>query len=176
MLPFTVVLFLLMGGAAFAMPLLVGVVDPAVIEAAGIDAGDGFADPQRSFLTLYMWLNGDWDIQAVQGSPSALVLFYAFLFITILVMLNLLIAIMGDTFDRIQEQQKVQSRMVRAHLIHDIESAMPDTEKRWHKCLPTFLRPWCKDDPRLNPRAVLRVIKDGDVQAGDEWPYRLLSC
>ena len=171
MLPFMIVLFLLMAGGAFAMPLLMGVLDTAATNAEEITAADGFADPQRSFVTIYMWLNGDWDVAAYESHTGALAYFYLFLLLTSIVMMNLLIAIMGDSFNRVREQQRVQARIVRAQIINEIEQTMPKSDKDrpcWHRCLPKWLRPWCMDDLELNPVAVLRVVKDTDADDADE--------
>ena len=183
MLPFVFVLILLMVFGALAMPLLMGVLDQATINADGPMAGDGFADPQRSFLTIYMWINGDWDAGALEKKYGALLYFYVFLLVSSIIMMNLLIAIMGDSFERVRAQQKVQTRIVLAQIIHDIERTMPKNEKdrsRWHRCLPKWLKPRCKDDLDLNPAAVLVVVKgtDTDINGnnGDddaEWGGRL---
>ena len=169
MLPFLVVLVLLVAGGAFAMPLMMGVLDKTT-NTEGVMAGDGFADPQRSFMTIFMWLNGDWDVAAYENHTGALVYFYSFLFIASIIMMNLLIAIMGATYGRVQGEQKVQARIVRAEIIHEIESAMYKNDKDrpcWHRCLPKWLKPWCKDDRELNPGAVLRVVKDTGTDADD---------
>ena len=39
---------------------------------------------------------------------------------------------------------------------------------RWHRCLPPRFKPWCKDDPKLNPLAVLYVVKDEDGDDADD--------
>ena len=76
----------------------------------------------------------------------------------------------------------MQTRIVLAQIIHDIESAMPMNDKArpfWHRCLPKRLKPWCKDDRELNPGAVLWVVKgtgaDDDDGGHDdaEWGGRL---
>ena len=169
MLPFLVVLVLLMAGGAFAMPLMMGVLDKTT-NTEGVMAGDGFADPQRSFMTIFMWINGDWDVAAYENHTGALVYFYSFLFIASIIMMNLLIAIMGATYERVRQQQNVQALIVRAEIIHEIESAMYKNDKDrpcWHRCLPKWLKPWCKDDRELNPGAVLRVVKDTGTDADD---------
>ena len=171
MIPFTIVLVLLLGGGAFAMPLFMGNLDSPTLLADGVNSGHGFADPPKAFLTLYMWLNGDWDSGPLEDRSGALFYFYLFLFVTNIVMLNLLIAIMGATFERIKDNQKTQSRIVRAQMIHNIEIVMPDSEddqKGWQKCLPRWMRPWCKDDPALNPVAILRVVRDDDTAVEDD--------
>ena len=180
MLPFVAVLALLIFFGALAMPLLMGVLDKVTINADGPMAGDGFADPQRSFLSIFMWINGDWDAEAFEKNYGALAYFYGFLFLASIIMMNLLIAIMGDSFDRVREQQTVQSRIVLAQIIHEMESAMPKNDKsrpRWHRCLPKRLKPWCKDDRELNPAAVLWVVKgtgaDRDNADDAEWGGRL---
>ena len=183
MLPFMTVLVLLMFFGALAMPLMMCVLDKVTINTPGPMAGGGFADPQRSFLTMFMWINGDGNVEAFEKNYSALAYFYIFLIISSIIMMNLLIAIMGDSFDRVREQQKVQSRIVRAQIIHGIECSMPSSDKDrpyWQCCLPKWLKPWCKDARELNPAAVLRVVKASGTFADDaddaddaEWGGRL---
>jgi hypothetical protein len=173
MLPFLVVLVLLMASGAFAMPLLMNNLDRATARDRdeSVLAGDGFVDPWRSFLTIYMWLNGDWDAEPYANHTGAMVYFYFFLLVTSIVMMNLLIAIMGDSFARVREQEEVQTRIVIAQMIHEIEGAMEESNKSrpwYHRCRPHFLQPWCRNDQLLNPVAVLRVVKDVDDEADDD--------
>ena len=67
-------------------------------------------------------------------------------------MLNLLIALMGDSYEKVQESAEVEFRRQRAQLLREYEFHMP--KKR-------------RDDPRLFPRW-LHVLKPKGADGGDD--------
>ena len=84
---------------------------------------------------------GDWDFETYEAgtiavdpetgefvkTPSpwrmnaAITFFVVFTFVIVVVLLNLLIAIMGDTFDRIRENQELEGRIEKARVLVDID-------------------------------------------------------
>eukprot|EP00947_MAST-08B_sp_MAST-8B-sp1_P003362 g3362.t1 len=195
MVPFLIVLAVLIVSGAFALPLLVPSLDQTTLDSDSLTAGHGFVDPPRALVVLYMWLNGqNWELLSETISPDghtgAAIFFFAYTFATSVVLLNLLIAIMGDTFQRVQDQQRVQQRIAMAELIRGIEHGMRPSSSSsssgsggsidgggggggggggccacWWRCLPGFLQPMCQDDPALNPRYVIRVVRDDNTAA-----------
>ena len=68
-------------------------------------------------------------------------------------MMNLLIAIMSDTYERVMERNEVESRMARIQDIIDEEALMSKSERR---------------DPQLFP-AFLQVLHSQDGATTDRW-------
>ncbi|GMI01602.1 hypothetical protein TrVE_jg9814 [Triparma verrucosa] len=94
---------------------------------------------------LYSWqvmLNG-FTVNEVDGSANYFVTALLFMFFTYfinIVMLNLLIAIMGDIFDRIQENAKAEFMFARANIILEFEALVSDSHKRNEEWFPTWLQ------------------------------------
>ena len=172
-----VVLSIVVGAGGLAMPFWMGA------NASDALAGDSdlsyFRNAARSMLTVYMWLVGEWDVEAINKHIVAAIFFYTFVLMTTIVMLNLLIAIMSDSYDKVRDQLKVQQRIVMAQIIHDIESSLTHKRKElkqhWFwKRMPKRFRPWCVDSSALAPPVVLVVRrKDGGGTDDTEWTGRL---
>ena len=79
--------------------------------------------------------------------PWAIAIFFVFSFIGSVVMMNFIVAVMGDTFERVQERQRVLAIKERAALVQDVDSCLPTTLLR-----------------RLNPRFVLYCTPATDAQ------------
>ena len=99
-----------------------------------------------AFLTGYEMMLGDWDMGNFEAftmkkinstnvaevpdpvtTGFAILAFCLYMFLVPIVTMNLLIAIMGDSFDRVRENQVVEGRMERARVICAIESTY-----KWH--------------------------------------------
>eukprot|EP00947_MAST-08B_sp_MAST-8B-sp1_P004647 g4647.t1 len=184
MAPFLVVLLIILVSGGVAMPLLMGAGNDVTRRDASLVAGDGFADPFKACLTVYMWLQGEFDYAAIQNSTPAVIYFFIFMLITSIVMLNLLIAIMGDTYDRVREQEAVQTLITRAQILADYENGMWSSAARlrlfqpWTRCISKsqraecagfpFFAPWSKDAAELRPDLVVCVKKHVDHPETDE--------
>ena len=68
------------------------------------------------------------------------ILFFTFTFGINIVMLNLLIAIMGDTFDRIQENSQAEFMFARAQIVLEYEGNLSEEEKNNPDWFPTWLQ------------------------------------
>lgn len=84
--------------------------DPLNSDAAQRDAGEGvqalYSTFALSFETLTTrWLVGDLSPENMKGNMGAMLYAYVFLVIVVIIMFNLLIAIMGDSYDKIREHQ-----------------------------------------------------------------------
>lgn len=87
-----------------------------------------FGTPLATAATTYSMLVGAFDVAALRYSSAptlALLFFIMFSFVITIVLLNLLISILGDSFDRTQERLDVNMRRERALLLVEIERQMP---------------------------------------------------
>jgi Ion transport protein len=76
--------------------------------AAAADVPASFADFQSTLLSTFVMIFGDIDLDALRESPHpnmAIVMFCLYQVAGLIVLLNLLIAIMGDTFNRVKEME-----------------------------------------------------------------------
>ena len=80
------------------------------------------------------------DIDYSLNGITTIVLFVSFTLFINIVMLNLLIAIMGDIFDRIQENAKAEFMFARANIILEIEGVLSEKQKADKEWFPTWLQ------------------------------------
>lgn len=86
-----------------------------------------------TMLTLFGYLLGDFNTGVLLAGPGYEVKIFLFLFFMIsmtIILLNLLIAIMGDSFDRIKNTEEMEFLMARAKAIDDLESMMSTRMKK----------------------------------------------
>ena len=98
-----------------------------------IDEYDGF---DGSLLTVYGFLFGSYDVNVFERSTSpilAKLLVSFFLFFVVIVLLNLLIALMGDIFDEVQSKAEQESTYGKAKLIVEYESLFSTSYKKIHE-------------------------------------------
>jgi len=82
-------------------------------------------------------------------------------FMTLLVpvvMLNALIAIMGDTFDRVSETRKQRGLQLRAQLLLELDDTRDDQKQK---------------DPKLYPRCLHVIRLKEDAETEESWAGRL---
>jgi len=101
-------------------------------------------------LTSYLAMLGAFDIESDYTNPESTVFFVLFLFLIVVIMLNLLIALMADTFERVMESWVFESRKMRVETIIEQELLMNGSDNT--DCFPAFLQ-------------VLRPVED----VADEW-------
>ena len=116
-----------------------------------------------SFYNLAMTLIGGGDSEAYAATTLGQLYLMAFLFFGVVVLLNLLIALMGDSYDRVRENEAVEGLLTRAAAICEIENSR-------------LLRPNFRD-VTLFPR-FLHILKSkhADSEGGDdraEWGGRV---
>ncbi|GMH53826.1 hypothetical protein TrST_g8090 [Triparma strigata] len=88
--------------------------------------------PFLSLFSSYALLLGNFDVNELEESSSFVItvfLFVGFSFFINIIMLNLLIAIMGDIFDRIQENAVAEFLFARANILLEIEATFGEKEK-----------------------------------------------
>ena len=121
MAPFLMVQVAVLTALAFALLLLHS-------EGGGAGASaDGYDSPGSALFTSYNLLvhgAGTDDALYRDGSATIVLLFYTMTIFVTVVMLNALIAIMGDTYDRVSETRKERGQQQRAELLLEMESMM----------------------------------------------------
>lgn len=88
---------------------------------------NGFEDFPMSLVTTYGMMLGDFQIETFTESNVAwfsTVVFMIYMLIMMIVMLNLLIAIIGDTFDRMKPRETLSFYMARCEIILDLENKL----------------------------------------------------
>ena len=99
--------------------------------------------PFLSLFSSYALLLGDFDVNELEESSSFVItvfLFVGFTFFINIIMLNLLIAIMGDIFDRIQENAVAEFLFARANILLEIEATFGEKEKSKAEWYPRWLQ------------------------------------
>ncbi|CAD7705341.1 unnamed protein product, partial [Ostreobium quekettii] len=97
------------------------------------DVLNAFGTLSRTLLTMFGFLLGDFDLETLWEAESASVavtLFVLYALAMMIVLLNLLIAIMGDSFDKVKNTQESTFVKARALVIHDVETMMSERKKR----------------------------------------------
>jgi hypothetical protein len=117
--PFLVVLVVLMIGFAFAFFML----------QRGQKQNDSLfvSFPGSSLAVFDMGIMGDFDVDVFRLAPNWFIgvpLFVIFIVMVPIVMLNSLIAIMSDTFERVQQNTTAASRQERAKIILELEALL----------------------------------------------------
>jgi hypothetical protein len=104
----------------------------------------GHTGPLVGLMTTFQAAVGTFAMSDYTNSGATAV-FYLFLFLMVVVMLNLLIAIMGNSYDNIKESEVVEARKLRARTIIDEEALMLDSGE-------------CENNPAYFP-AYLEVLQ-----------------
>uniref|UniRef100_A0A7S1XMJ4 Ion transport domain-containing protein n=1 Tax=Phaeomonas parva TaxID=124430 RepID=A0A7S1XMJ4_9STRA len=168
---FLIVLLATLSGFAFSFYALyqagTGTVElPEVGPYEVSDGVFGYDSPYSAMLTGFGLMLGDFDMQEFGGSvnPSlTAALFVLFMVLVNIVYLNLLIAIMGDTFDEVQESAKAQYLYSLAKIILEYEEVLPpDVRSKNTQWFPEYLQ-------------VLVPQSAGGARAAaeEEWPGRM---
>ena len=127
---------------------------------------EGYASLPDVFYTLYnVMIGGGADDVYFAGSRSpevSIALYFSFMLIVAIVLLNLLIAIMGDSFDRVQENAEDVFQRERAGQLVEMELNMTNEELKNEEYFPKYVD--------------VLMAADGsgsDSGAGEEWSGRI---
>jgi hypothetical protein len=162
---FTLILCLICLGFAFAFHVLYksgpGIVDTV----CGEDQVFTQSDALMAVLGSYTLMLGDFDVEeytATSSLTTSIVLFVVFMFGVNIVLLNLLIAIMGDIYEQINENATQQFLFLKTNIILEFESIMPQKDKSDEKKFPPYLQ-------------ILKAKsdEDDDDDDDDEWSGKL---
>ena len=97
------------------------------------DIKENFERVDRALFTMFGMMLGEFEISWFYNSRlavPALVLFVLYMISMMIVLLNLLIAIMSDTFDRVKDVEEVAFLHARATVIDDVESMLSNNKKK----------------------------------------------
>jgi len=86
-----------------------------------------FSDFGTAVLTMFRMMLGDFDVSIFQDSTNPVmlqVLFYVYILVVTIVLLNLLIALMSDTYDKVSENLQSLYFMEQANVVFETESSM----------------------------------------------------
>lgn len=101
-----------------------------------------FSSIPRSFATVFGYALGDFDFEVLYDveypnddfqTPqkfAAMIFFIVYLFAMGVILLNLLIAVMSDSYNRVTNDQEAEFLKARAESIHDAETMMSSRTKR----------------------------------------------
>jgi hypothetical protein len=90
-------------------------------------------------LTSFEAIVGSFHMSDFQNSEST-AFFLLYLFGMVVIMLNLLIAIMADSYEKVKESEVVEARKLRAQTIIDEESLMSDADRANPGYFPKYLQ------------------------------------
>ncbi|GMH71660.1 hypothetical protein TL16_g05712 [Triparma laevis f. inornata] len=99
--------------------------------------------PPQTLLWSYTVMLAGFGVGDLEGSASFFstsMLFIAFTIFINIIMLNLLIAIMGDIFDKIQENAKAEFIFARANIILEFEGTLNEEQRKNKEWFPTWLQ------------------------------------
>ncbi|CAD7935961.1 unnamed protein product [Amoebophrya sp. A25] len=83
-----------------------------------------YPDRAKTLLSVYVTMLGDWNVEHftdTQHPLLATILFCIFTFVMVIILFNLLIAIMSDTFERVRENEENTFLRTRADMICDLQ-------------------------------------------------------
>jgi hypothetical protein len=144
---FLIILMVCVVGFAFAFFILyhggTGEFSSADFPSGVSDGPFGMDTAGMSLFAGFLLLLGDFNPDEFNASLSyglTLSLFVVFMFFINIVMLNLLIAIMGDIFDRIQENAKAEFMFARAEIVLEFEAMLSYSQMEDEEWFPTWLQ------------------------------------
>jgi len=95
-------------------------------------AGDGFAGFGHAMQTCFLAMLGDFALDEFALAPFPLVsvgLLVSYVLVVSVLLLNMLVAMMGSTYNRINEAAEMQWHLERARIVFAIEHEMGDEER-----------------------------------------------
>ena len=75
---------------------------------------------RAAFVTMWRAMLSDFDVDILQ-QPSSIVVFMIFQFFVVVLMMNLIIAIMADSYEMVKEHEIIEALHERAKIIVDME-------------------------------------------------------
>eukprot|EP00049_Salpingoeca_infusionum_P015675 m.306947 g.306947 ORF g.306947 m.306947 type:complete len:1444 (-) comp15929_c0_seq1:219-4550(-) len=103
---------------------------------------DVLVDPANGLLLMFDMLvlsNGDLDAFTGPYKPLARLLFVLSMVVVPVVLLNLLIALMSDSYERIQDRADIEFQHLRARMVYKEERFMTNQQKQDPKLFPQWL-------------------------------------
>ncbi|EGD81237.1 Nudt9 protein [Salpingoeca rosetta] len=120
---FLIVLVTVVLGASNSLFVLLHHSSSGVASTSSFASADGFSDVALAlFTSANMLLFGDYDQTLFDDSSdgiSARVIFVAVMFVTLVILLNLLIAILSDSYERVQDRSAMELTLAKAQILDD---------------------------------------------------------
>ncbi|GMH88768.1 hypothetical protein TrVE_jg422 [Triparma verrucosa] len=186
---FMLILVVCMIGFAFGFYILYEAGPGEYASAGGSGSGEGdvvdgpygMDTPWMALFSGFLLLLGDFNVEEFNASVSfgtTLLLFVVFMFFINIVMLNLLIAIMGDIFDNVQENANSEFLFARAEIIIEIENMLSTSDLKNEEWFPIWLQvlvPTQSDEDNGSSdvwqgkmRALRKTMTDVEAKLGSE--------
>lgn len=134
----------------------------------------------RSLVQMWSSVMGDFETTIYDDAPDAWLLwmlFVLFTFIVIVVMLNLLIALMGDSYERVNNQKAQARQSELAGIIVDIETTIREnSSSRWFLYFPRWVHVLYNPNPPaedLSWTSRTRVITNAVAKSSESLAERL---
>jgi hypothetical protein len=112
--------------------------------AVAMPSNDAFLDetagPLIGMLTSFTAILGSFHMKDFEEDDESLAFFLMFLFLVVVVMLNLLIAIMSDSYEKVKETEVIEARKLRAETIIVEEKLMSAADRKNPEYFPRFLQ------------------------------------
>jgi len=99
------------------------------------------------FITVFSHFLGNYDTEVYEGE-YAIILYTVLAMFLLILQLNLLIAIMGDSYERVKEGEALEAIREKALLVLEYERMLPKKYKKFHRYLILCER---DDIPRERP-------------------------
>ncbi|GMH50018.1 hypothetical protein TL16_g00674 [Triparma laevis f. inornata] len=131
-----------------------------------LEGSFGHTSPLVSVFSSYTLLLGEYDLENLDRLNNdseftmTKIMFVCFTMLLNIIMLNLLIAIMGDIFDKIQENAKAEFLFARANIILEFEDVLTKKQKENREWFPVWLQ------------VLVPTLKSTEMQDGD-WVGRV---
>eukprot|EP00210_Caulerpa_lentillifera_P009518 g9077.t1 len=153
-IPFLVLALCVMFGFAVAFFILYRHVNPDSKDEADSEFQsmyDSFGTFKRTFFTVFSYVFGDFDLDVIYNAPESntvLIIFVLYMVIIAIILLNMLIAIMSESFNRVLSDEDTRFIKSRATAIDDIDSMLSARKERrlkehlngyLHVAIPKFI-------------------------------------
>ena len=109
-----------------------------------------YSGPFSAWMAAYSLTIGEFDPHTYQDSALKAFFFHYFTIFVNIVLLNVLIAIISDTYGRVDEKRAARSLLQRARLLQEIESRIPARELANPVLFPVWLHVLKREDKDLS--------------------------
>eukprot|EP00210_Caulerpa_lentillifera_P008889 g8481.t1 len=140
--------------------------DKANEESYSDDINASFGSPQKALLTMFYAMIGTFEVEIYSnsGDLSPLIVFVFILYLSIqaVLMFNMLIAIMSDTFDKVKSTEEEQLLMGRARFVDACEAALSEKQIK-------------KMEEQIGKYLYVVVSKDDSRSERNMWKGRVMA-
>jgi hypothetical protein len=130
-------------------------------------------EPMQVFLVLLSWgLLGEHDLDSVAENYAAFFMFVLFGILLQVILLNMLIAIISDTYDRVKDKSRSEIHKLKAKIILELEALYnPETSyKQGQHFIHVLVRSAGRPIPR---KMAITGWHGGSDSGGNQWDGRM---